>query len=398
MLPPIPLALELGGGKVQAPVPVLSVVTYPPGATKVQPRIVIDGVRGAIFEYAAGGPLGALVSSWASTAGVDPYGNVYPAGFSAGASSAFSGTNFTINSSGAFFYTGPPALGNLYLSISNSSGTDPKGNPYVSGVVSYFSPSGAGWVRLDGGDVQFNNNSFVGTGLISFDSVGDLVISVGPTGGSIGLDAVVQPIPLQAQAGIPTNLFTTGILYGNANGTASAETAGGTAGVLASTRTAGGITAVVNPTTPTRITNQYTLDNPLIPNTVYVLRVPFNGVWGLQVMTIFANISGTTTALATLGAAFATGAASGDGINGWIEIEVFIVTAATCRISSKGYVHDNTVNVNNSATAGSGLSGTVATGVAIAGGNTLSISASFAASVAAQTITPEFEIFTRNGG
>lgn len=49
----------------------------------------------------------------------------------------FEGTNFVINSSGAFFYSGTPALGNLICSISNAAGTDAEGNGYVSGVGTY---------------------------------------------------------------------------------------------------------------------------------------------------------------------------------------------------------------------------------------------------------------------
>jgi hypothetical protein len=81
---------------------VLNIMTLPPGATQTQARLVLDGIRGAIFEYQTGGPVGALVSSWARTAGTDPYGNAYPAGFNAGSGSSFTGTDFDINASGAF--------------------------------------------------------------------------------------------------------------------------------------------------------------------------------------------------------------------------------------------------------------------------------------------------------
>lgn len=67
---------------MEGPSAVLNVMTLPPGATKTQARLVIDGVRGAIFEYKTGGPAGALVGSWAMTAGTDPYGNAYPQGLS----------------------------------------------------------------------------------------------------------------------------------------------------------------------------------------------------------------------------------------------------------------------------------------------------------------------------
>lgn len=59
---------------------VLNVMTLPPGATQTQARLVLDGVRGAIFLYQNGGPSGALIGSWARAAGTDPYGNAYPQG------------------------------------------------------------------------------------------------------------------------------------------------------------------------------------------------------------------------------------------------------------------------------------------------------------------------------
>lgn len=52
-------------------------MTIPPGAGLGQ-RIVIDGFRGAIFEYDVNNN---LIGSWASASGTDPYGNAYPAGF-----------------------------------------------------------------------------------------------------------------------------------------------------------------------------------------------------------------------------------------------------------------------------------------------------------------------------
>ncbi|HET7641154.1 MAG TPA: hypothetical protein VFK47_20765 [Ktedonobacteraceae bacterium] len=46
----------------------------------------------------------------------------------------FNGTNYTINSSGAFFYSGTPAHGNLIVSITSASGTDSFGNSYPQGI------------------------------------------------------------------------------------------------------------------------------------------------------------------------------------------------------------------------------------------------------------------------
>jgi hypothetical protein len=46
----------------------------------------------------------------------------------------FGGTNYVINTDGAFFYSGTPAAGNLLLAIANAAGTDAFGNAYVEGL------------------------------------------------------------------------------------------------------------------------------------------------------------------------------------------------------------------------------------------------------------------------
>jgi hypothetical protein len=47
----------------------------------------------------------------------------------------FQGTNFVINSAGAFFYSGTPAAGNLVVAIASTAGTDPYGNGYGVGIT-----------------------------------------------------------------------------------------------------------------------------------------------------------------------------------------------------------------------------------------------------------------------
>jgi hypothetical protein len=54
----------------------------------------------------------------------------------------FTGTTFIMNSSGSFFYSSTPALGNLIASIAPAGGTDTKGNTYYGGIVSYFNSGG----------------------------------------------------------------------------------------------------------------------------------------------------------------------------------------------------------------------------------------------------------------
>lgn len=52
-------------------------------------------------------------------------------------SGTFQGTQFIINSSGAFYYSGTPALGNLFASDASQAGTDQFGNAYVAGRAVY---------------------------------------------------------------------------------------------------------------------------------------------------------------------------------------------------------------------------------------------------------------------
>lgn len=56
----------------------------------------------------------------------------------------FDGTDYEINSSGEFFYSGTPAFGNLVMSIANAAGTDSHGNPYAGPGVAIYSSGGTG--------------------------------------------------------------------------------------------------------------------------------------------------------------------------------------------------------------------------------------------------------------
>lgn len=114
---------------MQFPEALLNVLTIPPGAGEGQ-RIVLDGVRGAIFEYDSNND---LVASWASSAGTDPYGNAYPAGISISSASVL-GPYVVLNSSGLFLYSGAPSPGNLIAAIAAYAGTDSYGNPFVQGA------------------------------------------------------------------------------------------------------------------------------------------------------------------------------------------------------------------------------------------------------------------------
>ena len=62
----------------------------------------------------------------------------------------FQGTNFILNSSGLFLYSGTPAFGNLIASITPTFGTDTFGNTYLEGINTY---SGAAFAGLVAGNL-----------------------------------------------------------------------------------------------------------------------------------------------------------------------------------------------------------------------------------------------------
>lgn len=69
----------------------------------------------------------------------------------------FQGTNFVINSTGAFFYSGTPALNNLIVSIANAAGTDAYGNDYLSGVTTYDESANDLFTQLNAGGITIGN-------------------------------------------------------------------------------------------------------------------------------------------------------------------------------------------------------------------------------------------------
>lgn len=159
-----------------------SVVTYPVGAGLGQ-RIIIDGPRGAIFEYDNANN---LVASWAASAGVDDFGNPYPQGFNI-TIGTISGSFFVINSSGIFIYSAAPALGNLVISITSLGGTDPFGNVYKAGFNNYGSTFS---LQASNGAVFFTDNNFsvnaarVG---ISTSGIGGQTVALGSGNTQIGV-------------------------------------------------------------------------------------------------------------------------------------------------------------------------------------------------------------------
>jgi len=197
------LIAALAGHKIwdanmQGPIGFTEVVTIPPGAQPGQQRIVIDGTRGAIFEYNT--PGNTLVSSWAASAGTDPYGNTYPQGISIGPGSIIEGTDFVIDSTGAFWYSGTPGPGNLILSLASAAGTDGYGNIYPEGLgVTTGSISGG---AITAGSIPATAVDFTAT------SIGGITTYVGgtaPTGsinaGSLWIDTSAGNALYQYESG-----------------------------------------------------------------------------------------------------------------------------------------------------------------------------------------------------
>ena len=89
----------------------------------------------------------------------------------------FAGTNFIINSAGAFFYSPSEAAGNLVASIAATAGVDAFGNNYVTGHASY---AGGFAASLNAGFVQFYTGSLAGGwtagASIQTDAFGDIFI------------------------------------------------------------------------------------------------------------------------------------------------------------------------------------------------------------------------------
>lgn len=132
--------------------------------------VVVEGATGGVFVYSGTPAHGNLIGSWAGQSGTDAYSNSYPQGLnvSLGAisgvtisgatitSTTFEGTDFIINSSGSFFYSGTPGTGNLTFAVTSAS-SDSFGNKTVPGLSSYNSSGYA--TSVNSGFIEFYTGS-----------------------------------------------------------------------------------------------------------------------------------------------------------------------------------------------------------------------------------------------
>lgn len=328
---------------------------------------------------------------------------------------------------GVFIYidTGSAAQGALVSSMSGKAGNDPvNGTPFIQGINNYTvigtdvfatglnQPIGS-FPAFTIADIQNPPNQPAGMLAVSGNGASPHAQAALESGATTATD-VGSNIEVQSQvdSGQTNGLATisAGLTrIGFANTLVVDDNAGLVefstilvdstfSGKIPATQTDTTTIPSGNVTSPTAITHAYTIDTiTLTVGTVYTLKTWFNGTWGLTVLELFAIINGTATAVGTVGAAFATGAAAGDAVNGWLELEIEIVSATACRLHMSGGIHDNTVNANNSDTAGSIISGTVATGVAIAANDTIEIGVAFNASAVGQTIQTQGSRLLRSG-
>jgi hypothetical protein len=164
---------------MQGEVGLLNVITVPPGAGLGQ-RIVIDGMRGAIFEYSSSNQ---LVGSWASSAGTDPYGNAYPAGFQV--QGVIEGSAYILNSAGFFLYSSTPANGNLIGAWTSASGTDQFGNAYPAGFFMGGSGISGAYFRVDQNGVAYFFNA-AGNNIIRINPTKQALYIYNSSGGALG--------------------------------------------------------------------------------------------------------------------------------------------------------------------------------------------------------------------
>lgn len=131
----------------------------------------------------------------------------------------FNGTNFIINSTGAYFYSGTPAAGNLIGTEGlTAAGSDGFGNAVLPGTVNYGASGGVGLaVQMFNGQLQFYSGPLSGAGpwaqFGNFEGSlwlsGGANITLGATPSAIGPVGAVSTSPLAPAALSP---LTTGAI------------------------------------------------------------------------------------------------------------------------------------------------------------------------------------------
>lgn len=151
-----------------------------------------------------------------------------------------------------------------------------------------------------------------------------------------------------------------------------------------------------NVTSPALITAAWATPSAApVAGTVYTLDAELGGQWGAELCTFYADINGSFTSLATVGAALGS---SGDNLGGWARLTVRVVSATACRLHIAGMLVDLSLNSGHMLSgSGAPLSCAPVTGVTFAGGDTIGLAVAFGASASGQTISTGGSTFTRYG-
>jgi hypothetical protein len=213
---------------------------YPPNGVQpgsfagiVRARLVIvsgAGVSG-VFVYNGTPGLGNPPIVSITNGSTDPFGNPVVPGLdvtqgqitgSVISGSTFEGTDFILNSQGFFFYTGTPATGNLFASVTSSNGTDTFGNAYIQGFEIHGLNSGSS-----------GNASFTAAGPFNWTAptgVTSVTVQATGGGGGSGSDETGNPFTSAGGGGGEYASQVLAVTAGNVySGTVGA---GGTAGAV----------------------------------------------------------------------------------------------------------------------------------------------------------------------
>lgn len=224
----------------------------------------------------------------------------------------FTGTNFVINSSGAFFYSGAPALGNLSASIASAAGTDSHGNNYQAGVSVYQYSGGnlAIIAQLLNGGMQVGTPAqFAGTGGAAPGTVTGLLFQpntlelLSPVASSsdvlaglelqskndsgVGVPLTLSSQPIGMVGGTtPTKLASSGLLFADVNGRVGTVNPSGRASTLVGSSNVSVGTTTVTAAALTDIASATIPAGDAVAGSVYELEAFGNGVLGSTVQNL----------------------------------------------------------------------------------------------------------------
>lgn len=348
---------------MEGPNAVLNVMTLPPGATQTQARLVLDGVRGAIFLYKNGGPSGALIGSWAMSADNDPYGNPYPQGLDVKLGTIegttiiggiIEGAQLIGTGSGGellLYSTNPPAANTLVLSSSSAAFTDSVGNHVFQGFAYYYG-TGPYTARVEFEDlieIYTGPDMHTWTLKASFSVDSNQTVTIHDVAandfaqlGVTGTSGFLE---------IFNNLSTGSVLEVTSSGVFQASYPSGFAGRLTTELSATTDNTLPNTVTPTPITQSWNIPaGDARAGTEYIIEVPYTGVQENAVLNLGFILDGVFTNLVPVGAAAFP---AGDGTVGNIRLHIkctAIGVTGTVNVLLEGVIADSTVNRASSTT------------------------------------------------